>query len=435
MNRLLSLALSFFLFSMLSAQTASEKTMTLQQAINAALQNNYSVISAQNTLESNKAGVMASYGRFMPAVSASVGWDGRDMSYPVGSVNSKSASAGVGANVTLFDGLSNTAGLSKSRVAVGASEQDLFRARQLMVLQTQQSYLQVLRNRSLLAVAQENLKQSMRQLDRIVESNKVGAVAIADVYRQQATTARDELAVIQAQSAFDNSKADLLYLLALDVTQDYDFADEWITSEIGKLEAPDASQQNADVNAMMDEALQARPDYQSVLLRKSNAESDITIARSGHMPSLSANAGYSMGNTTFSNISDVKTWSYGLSLSIPIFNGFQTSTRVQSAELALDNAQLIVDQTRRQVQKDLKKAVLDRDAARKKVDVSKKGVVSSLEDRKTAEERYSLGAGTLLDLLVANSNYVSAVNDKVNAEYDYLLAQQQLKFAIGKDKY
>ena len=220
MNKLLSFVLSLTFVSLLSAQTPSVKTITLQQAINAAMQNNFSITSAQNALTSSQAGVMASYGQFLPSVAASVGWSGADTKTPVGSRNSKDASVAARANVTLFDGFSNTAGLSKSRAAASSTEQDLYRTRQSIVLQTQQSYLQVLRNKSLLAVAQENLKRSNQQLDRIVESNKVGAVAIADVYRQQATTARDELTVIQAQSAYDNSKADLLYLVALDVTQE-----------------------------------------------------------------------------------------------------------------------------------------------------------------------------------------------------------------------
>jgi outer membrane protein len=435
MNRLHSLTLSLLIVSILSAQTASVKSLTLQQAINAALQNNFTVTSAQNALTSSQAGVTASYGRFLPTVNGSVNWNGSSTKTPLWSGSSTGASVGVGANVTLFDGFSNTAGLSKSRAIAGSTGQDLYRTRQSIVSQTQQSYLQVLRNKSLLAVAQENLKQSNQQLDRIVESNKVGAVAIADVYRQQATTAKDELTVLQAQSAYDNSKTDMLYLAALDVTQEYDFVDEAISNEIAKLETLDTAQHVADVNQLMAQALNDRPDYQSMLLRKSSAESDVTIARSGYMPILTGSAGYSMQNTTFSNMSDIKTWSYGLTMSIPLFNGFQTSTSVQIAELALNNADQALDQTRRLVQKDLKQAIVNLESALKKVDVSQKGVVSSLEDRKTAEEKYSLGASTLLDLLVANANYVTAINDKVNAEYDYLYYQQQLKLATGKDRY
>jgi outer membrane protein len=435
MNRLISLALSLVLVSVLSAQTVSVKTMTLQQAINAALQNNSTITMAQNNLTRYQAGVTVAYGQFLPTVNGLVGWNGSHRTPPLESGSNTSALAKVDANVTLFNGFSNIAGLNKSRAIARSTEQDLYRTRQSIVSLTQQSYLQVLRNKSLLAVYQENLKQSNQQLDRIVESNKVGAVAIADVYRQQATTAKDELTVIQVQSAYDNSKTDLLYLVALDVTQDYDFVDESISNEIGKIESADAAQQTVDVNQLMAQALNDRPDYQSMVLRKSSAESDVTIARSGHMPILFGNAGYSMGNTSFSNMSDVKTWSYGLTLSIPIFSGFQTSTNVQIAELALDNADQVLDQARRLVQKDLKQAVLNLESARKQVDVSQKGVVSSLEDRKTAQEKYSLGASTLLDLLVANANYVTAENGKVNAEYDYLYYQQQLKLAIGKDRY
>jgi outer membrane protein len=435
MNRLISLALSLVLVSVLSAQTVSVKTMTLQQAINAALQNNSTITMAQNNLTRYQAGVTVAYGQFLPTVNGLVGWNGSHRTPPLESGSNTSALAKVDANVTLFNGFSNIAGLSRSRDAARSTEQDLYRMRQTIVLSTQQGYLQVLRNKSLLAICQENLKKSNQQLDRIVESNKVGAVAIGDVYKQQATTANDELTVIQAQSAYDNSKTELLYLVALDVTQEYDFVDESIANEIGKIESADAAQQTLDANQLMTQALIDRPDYQSLVLQKSSMENGVTIARSGYMPVLSGNVGYVLANTSFSNISDVKTWSYGLTLNIPIFNGFQTSTNVQIAELFLDDADKALDQGRRLVQKDLKQAVLNLESARKQVEVSQKGVVAFLQDRKTAEEKYSLGAGTLLDLLIANAAYVTAENGKVNAEYDYLYCQQQLKLAIGKDRY
>ena len=94
-----------------------------------------------------------------------------------------------------------------------------------------------------------------------------------------------------------------------------------------------------------------------------------------------------------------------------------------------------MSQTRRQVQVDVKKAMLDYESARKQIDVTEKNIQSAQEDRRIAEEKYNLGAGTLLDLLIANTNYTTAVSNKVNAAYDYLLSKQQLNYVIGAEKY
>ena len=101
----------------------------------------------------------------------------------------------------------------------------------------------------------------------------------------------------------------------------------------------------------------------------------------------------------------------------------------------LQNEEENVAYAKRQIQSDIKKAMLNLESVRKQAEVTQQNVISAEEDRKIAEERYNLGAGTLLDLLIANSNYVKAVSDKVNASYDYVLAKQQVKFAIGSEKY
>jgi outer membrane protein len=108
---------------------------------------------------------------------------------------------------------------------------------------------------------------------------------------------------------------------------------------------------------------------------------------------------------------------------------------VQSAVANRRIAEIGVVQAERDVYAQLKKALLDFEAARKQYEVSQKGVTSATEDRKIAEEKYNLGAGTLLDLLTANAALVQAQVNLVNSVYNYITAKKNVEYSIGERAY
>jgi outer membrane protein len=71
----------------------------------------------------------------------------------------------------------------------------------------------------------------------------------------------------------------------------------------------------------------------------------------------------------------------------------------------------------------------------KQYEVSQKGLISASEDRKIAEERYNLGAGTLLDLMTANAGLVNAEANLVNASYNYIIAKRNVEYVLGERAY
>lgn len=431
-------------FSMLTlTTTVAQEKLSLQQAIQIALERNISIIGAKNQMEIQQSGVLTEYGRLLPNISASGTWSRSGASFdatpliPSGVSAGGSTVASIDASITISNGLTNFSSIERAKNLAGASEYDYQQSRQSIALAVQQAYLTVLRNKQLLKVSEDNLKRSRQQLSRIEESNKVGAVAKADLYRQQVQTANDELAVINAQSAYDNSKNELLYLLALDVTKEYELDDEGVLKEVEQIDSTYKSEMY-DYDKLVEEALASRPDYQASLLSRDASANSLTIAKLGHYPSLTLSGGYGqrfIGGSDFSNFTDRGEWDIALTVRVPIFSGFQVSTAVQTSQLNYELAQQNLEQTKRKVQKEIRTALLNLETARKKVEVSLKNVVSAEEDRRIAEERYNLGSNTLLDLLVATANYTNALSNKVSAAYDFLYAKQQFRIAVGRDKY
>jgi len=424
------------------------RTLTLDQARQTALNHNLNVAQAQNNIESAQATVLAATGNYLPTLSASASWnrsqtDSKSLYFdertgtirPIGREVGSSIRTGVDASYTIFDGFSREGTMKRATSDAIASEQTAARTRQDVVFQVESGYLNVLRNEQLVKVSEENLKRDNRQLERITESNRVGASSLADVYRQQSQVASDELNLITAQNNYDKAKADLIALIGLDVSEEYVIADPSVSTEIDQSELESTSDQYKSFRELSERAFAKRPDYQAATESFNAADAGVTSARSGYLPSISANAGYGLNGNGFSNLSDTKSLNWGISFRWNIFDGFGTNQALQTAQVQRKNADLSLQQTKRSINVELKKALLDLDAARKQYEVSLKGLVSSTQDYRIAEERYNLGAGTLLDLLTANANLVNAQANKVNASYNYVTSKRNVEYALGERSY
>jgi outer membrane protein len=448
--RLLRICLLAVLLFQSHLSSAQQKTLTLEQARQVALEQNLYVVQAQNNVQSSQAGVLAAYGSYLPTLTASGGWSrtqydqaasttsiigGQPFQTPASFSVTPNFSSSLNLNYTLFNGFARESNFGRASSNAVFSEQQSARTRQSIVFQVESGYLNVLRDDQLVKVSEENLKRDNRQLERITESNRVGALSLADVYRQQSQVAADELNLITAQNNSDKAKADLLALIGLDASEDYQFADPTISLEISPADIESTTTLYKDFRELTRRAVIARPDYRSDNAALNAAESGVTAARSGYFPVANASAGYSISNTALSKISDNKRIQWGIGLQWTLFDGFQTNQSLQTAIAAKRNAEISLAQTERNIGVDIKKALLDLEAARKQYDVSQKGLTSATEDRKIAEERYNLGAGTLLDLLTANANLVNAQANKVNAVYNFIIAKRNMEYVLGERTY
>lgn len=427
--------------------SAQPTVLTLDDVTRIALQQNIDILQAQNNIDAVSSQLTAAYGNYLPTISASGGWnrsqsgrsggqtqiiEGIPVVTPESVTLQNSFNAGANASLPIFDGLAREATLSNTQSRMNAAEQNSTRVKQAIVYQVSSNYLNILRNRELVRVSEENLRRDQRQLERIEESNRVGALSIADVYRQQSQVANDELSLIQAQNNYAKSKADLVAILSLDPALEYDFVDPSVRTQMDSTEVRATLQKYSDIRMAIMTALENRPDYKATLENYNAAEANVTGASSSYWPSLSASASYGVFSNKLKTLSvNDYNLSWGISVRWLLFDGFGREQQVQTAKVSSRNAELNLIQAEKDIAVEVKKALLDLDAARKAWEVSEKALISAEQDRRIAEERYNLGGGTLLDLLVANANYVGAEANRVNSIAGFLISKYNTEFVLG----
>lgn len=424
----------------------AQKELSVKEAISIALHKNTQLLKTANELQSYESGVKASYGNFLPNLNASGGFNwsktyGGTIFYQGGEIpspprESRNYSASISSGVVLFDGLSNFAQLTQSKNNLEAARLNLERVKQDIVFQTISFYYQVINAQQQLKVKEEDVKYNQKNLETITERNKLGGATLADVYLQQVQAGNADLALIQAKNNLETAKSNLLYYLGLNVFEKYIYSDTLTSSESQILKS-DTTENYEDLSRLAEQALETRVDYKSAKLSLESAYNGITIARSGHYPNLSLGGSISSNSNdlNFNDLWDSRRYGIGLQLNIPIFSGFSVSNQVQIAEVTAEDRKYDLDDLQRQIKRNIQKTYLDLQAAAKALGVSENNVKSARENLKIEQEKYSLGSGKLLDVLVANTNYTTAQSDYINSEFSYIVLSQQLKYYLGTLEY
>ncbi|MBI3006052.1 MAG: TolC family protein [Ignavibacteriales bacterium] len=448
-----------------------QTTLTLKRAIEIALEKNFTVKQAQNNVESAQTGVMAAYGNFLPTVDFSTSWSGGAQYFngvALGSSNVRSFSPSLSASMTVFDGFNNTSSLSRAVSTSVATEHTLGRVRQTLINRISSDYYEVLRTEKLLKIAEETVKYNVKQLERVKETTRLGSTSIVNVYQQQAQLGIEEASLVEKRNNYDIAKANLLADIAVDVSEDYRIQDNSIPEEIDKVEFESLSGLAKNFRALTAEALDHRLDYLSAREQYNATEAEVTAARSGYLPRITARGGYGWnGRTTLdspektnvipvwdpntstfvpyqattpassysselSNFNTNTSYNWSLTFSLPIFSGFQTSNVVQNKLVAKKNAEETLRDTERRIQVEVKNNLLLMQAAQKTYESAVNNLQLQEQNLKINQEKYNVGAGTLLDLLLAQNNHSTALSNKINSVYQYLKAKSALELSLGR---
>lgn len=436
------------------AQEHDAREISLNEAIELALEQNINVQQALNNLERSDASVRQAYGNFMPNLNASgsanrsTGRQFNQATVEFDDFTQNSISGSINTNVPIFTGWRNISNLRAARTNREASQNEYERLREDTIFQTASEFLQVILNKELLSIAEDNLETAQKQLQQVEAQVEVGMRPIVDQFNQEAEVASSELQVIERQNQLTASKVRMIRILQLDAFAEYEFA-------VPEVDTDAIIPEEFDLRELVDVALENRRDIRTTELDLESAEYDLRAARSGYLPTLSLNASISssysdqyrlrapdpdnVGNFTVETVGFSDQFfdqrinrGIGLNLSIPIFDRFQTRTNVVNSRIDIKNARLNIEDQRSVVFQEVRQAYEDYRTISQELAATAAQLRAAERAFETQQERYNVGSSTLLELTQANNAFVQASSQRVQAIYQFIFQEKLLDYYLGR---
>lgn len=411
----------------IEAQQAPQR-ITFDEAVGIALRQSTAIARSDNAQELNALGVTDAKMQFLPDLRLSTSGS-QDLQGSAVSGAAQSMNARLSSSVTLFDGFARVANLRSAELDADAGALDAARTRQEVVFSVISGYLTLIEAREQLRVAEDNAAaqaEREREIGVLVER---GARPMADLYQQRATVAAAHSTVVEAQRAEQLAEVALVQALRLDAAGAYDF----VAPELGE----PARAHELDVAALVEQAVQRRPDLAALSAREAAAEQGVRAAQAAHLPTVSLSGSYgtnysSAGAAGFADQLDAsRGGSLSLSVSLPLFDGLSASRAVERANIQVENARLTMDEQRQQVALEVRRAVLDLESAVARLESADARVEAARQALTATEARYDAGVATLFEVTQARASFVDAESAQVRARYTLLFQDHVLDYYTG----
>lgn len=424
-------------FLLLPAVSFAQKNWTLRECVEYAIKHNLQIQKQEIANEQRKVDLNTAKNQRLPNLNGSVSESfsfGRAAS-PVDNSyvnnNSTNSSFGINTNIPIFTGFQITNNIALNKLNLKAAIEDLNKAKEDISVSVTSAFLQVLFNEELCKIANEQIALSKEQLARITRLEEVGKAAMAQVYEAKAALAQDELSAVQAENNRKLAILELTQLLELPSPEGFSVVSPEIEPDFAALTAPE------DIYSM---AIANKPAVLAAKYRLDGMDKSIKIAQGAYYPTLSFGAGL---NTGYYTMSGIKSRSFGqqlndnfnkylgLSLSIPIFNRFDTRNKVRNARLQYNSQSLQLEESKKSLFKEIQQAYYNAVAAQAKFASSKTAVEANEESFKLMREKYENGKATSVEFSQVKMNLMKASSERIQAKYDYIFRTKILEFYKG----
>jgi outer membrane protein len=462
----------------LSLSFSQGQQMTLQECVRIALNNNLTVKRSVYNAESNRVGLLSARGNFLPTLnligsgSQSYGRNLNPVTYQYFQGVTRTVNPSVQGGVLLYNGLRNQYTYRQNKRNVEAADLDLEKVKNDVIIMVVTNYTNVILNKELFENARYQLNSSQQQLERIQKQVAAGALPKSNELTQEATVATNETNLITQENIYNLSLLQLKQSMQLPA------------STALEVVVPDITMEDLTINQTPEEiydiSTKTLPQVRSAVMKVEAAQLAVKSARAAYQPRLSFNYSAASNYNSASDkarysinpnapkvpqtiglvngdpsqpviamvsappvqiadsyqvpnqLSDNIYKSIGLSLSIPILNGFQTRSNVQQAIINQELANITVKETENTLRQSIETAYNNAIAAAKTYTAALKQVSANEEAFRMTQQRHQIGAATYIEYQVASNDLFSAKSGLARAKYNFIFTKKILEFYQGK---
>ncbi len=437
--RSLTLALSLALAS------ASASATDLLEVYQMARNNDPVISAAQSQSLSQQEGAVQARALLLPQLNADATYskgstdsDGTQIfgsvPFPSNSTNdATSKSWSLTLRQTIFDG-AQFSRFSAGKLRANQAEADYAAAEHNLFIRVADAYFNVLTGIETLASSRAEEQAVKRQLDQAETRLEVGLAPITDVHDARARYDSARANTIASQNQLDDYREALAEITGSSVHGIRGLSAEFQPTHEDTL----------GVDAWVNTALQSNPSLLSKELALAAANKDLAAARSGHLPTLSASASYRDNSNNGDNTNNLipppnvtayqngsEGGSIGLTLTVPLYSGGATQSRVRQAIYNRDTAADQFEQERRSVTRQTRGALRSLQSGEAEVEARRLAVVSAQAAYEAGETGLEVGTRTIVDVLIAQQQLFQAQREYARARHSFLVNQLRLKQASG----
>jgi outer membrane protein len=442
--KLSSLLFSFLIILSAEALNAQDKVWSVDDCIQYALEKNIQVQKALVSNNINQENLNLARSEWYPSLSGSV-----RQNYTWNNVNTAGSTVFKGTNgvnlsassgMTIYDGSRIHNNVKQSETNLEADKYNTEVVKETVSLNVLNAYLQVLYAEEQVKNAQDQISSIQDQLNLAAERLKLGAIANSDYLQVKSQLATEKQTLASAQSQLAINRITLMQIMEFPISDKFQIQHPNLDSLINQKRIPDPVQ-------IYQIALGIKPEVKNSELEKKSSLIGIDLAKAGHYPNISLNAGvntsysgyqtsfstsYQAGSSFGSQLSNNISPSIGVSASIPIYLNRQVRTNVEVAKLNANNADLNDQNTKDILRKAIEQSSQDVISSQIEYEASAEAYQAVKESFDVASEKYKQGLMSSVDFLIQKTTFISTESTFLQAKYKLIFSYKVLDFYSGQ---